>query len=1223
MWSSAVSPALSGNNTLLLADICLAQARQQKTEEKFEAALGWYDQAKVIFKGVAAAHRAALSLSPLKDALRAARTPQTPEEDALRKNIAEVYFERAKVLIKLGNHEKARTSYQKAVIWGHLEAENELNHFLETSGSAPTGRRADAHHRLTQRLVNIPVPPALYVPRAQAASLLKLLKDHSNALIEVTGLPGVGKTTLVQHLIHQNPNGFLDAYDLVAWIDCSSVSRAHADIQAIAQALGHTGQDPKAALRTLADYGRKHPNALLILDALAPDDADPVLAWLKLWPGQLITTTTQVLTGSLSTTLGRPGVSVPIGPFDSDQAKQLVQQHLPKEDLASVDFTPFLQLSGGLPGVMAALCQYFEAAIVRFKDFADFLSQQTRHQTLQDPLLGQIAQACLSPLETEAEQNPLAARALARLKQAVWLGDHRVPFAFFVDENQNLDEAAIQFLHTKKLAILAIDRQTQSLKLSGAFLGVLQQRYQAEQTRWVTQNIERLTEVFSYLTDNDSPGGRRCQPKDLSPYTDLVHTLLFETLPHVSLPEDKGLLHQRLALGSSLARLYYLHHGELKLAHECLQKAQKGFKHGLSKDVIAVFEEKPEDFTRPTVSAEERALLKLYAQEYLYQQATLASQLVPRGQIAPEIIQNFERSVHIQRNLGSEGDPESIAYTLRNLTRALRKQGRLIDALDEYDALKDWIDQHPDVFDERSAAELLVDQGIIQKEWEDAKPEGERNYQGAIDTLLETQHVYLKHEQSSRPALSVLSIYLGEATLSAGDFEASLTHTFRILHYDPQSRWKQARAYFNLAKAFHAAGYLALAKCTVDKALPLQIDAYQATTEALRLKIEQGLLQRHQTSSSGPTATGQDLETLKTDCEATLLSSSQPPKTLTLSDIETAESALYAGFRRQHSKESLEVEKAKLNQQQADLEAQEKAQADKQALQKAQDDAWYRSFAQRIDLSAPENRNAGIFAHQFKEALLHQIVQKIRLANGEDMPMGKTDLAEGLIQAVSGALPQITVSAGVVQGTIDLPAIVQGVTQTLADRHRQNKQSGAQRVSEFVRQQPMESAQDVCTRIKQQIQTMAHYAARCYQPVLCNIEALQDIQTLADTGVKRVMETLKTGKPHTLSDQELVILALMTGKANTRLHQPKTGERTLPLKETLSVNGFFGKPGIQVDTEEGQAPKRYLSSNKARPRVYGWRYGSLFEVRTRPYQGPFDHEDETHGAEDQSRCEVM
>ncbi|KAG0080473.1 hypothetical protein BGZ92_000637, partial [Podila epicladia] len=70
---------------------------------------------------IADARQLSPSLSVVKSAVIQARTPQTPEEEALRQRIAEVYFERAELLEKLGNPDKAQASYKKAQAWGYEE----------------------------------------------------------------------------------------------------------------------------------------------------------------------------------------------------------------------------------------------------------------------------------------------------------------------------------------------------------------------------------------------------------------------------------------------------------------------------------------------------------------------------------------------------------------------------------------------------------------------------------------------------------------------------------------------------------------------------------------------------------------------------------------------------------------------------------------------------------------------------------------------------------------------------------------------------------------------------------------------------------------------------------------------------------------------------------------------------------------------------------------------
>ncbi|UAW63918.1 NACHT domain-containing protein [Mycoavidus sp. HKI] len=1146
---------------------------------------------------------------------------ETLEQSALRQLIAEVYFEHGAVFDRLKQTDSAQACYQQAQAWGHPDAAMQLNRGLPVSGPRfSLGRR--------------PVQSAHDVHKEPSAKLLELLKDQSEAVVEISGPPGVGKTMLLQRLMHPRLDPLFASYDLIGWVDCSSVSSAHEDIQAISYALGHGSLDPQSALKKVANYVQQHPHSLLILDGLAPSNVDFVLSWLKssLGSAQLIYTTTRSLTDQLSP-LGRSVELLPLSPLNADQAQNLVQQCLPKESLEAGDFAQLILLTEGYPGVIQALCGHYQTVDVGFRNFADFLAQPVKHQGVRESLLNEIARASLASLETEAQTNPVTARALMLLKQAAGLGENSIPFAFFVNEHRQVDLEAIQTLRNKQLAIVEIDRATQSLKLNSVFLSGVQNQYLSEQRSLLEKNIQRLSEVFSYLTDNESTSGRQSQPEDLKPYADLVHTLLFKTCAGLS--ENLPLLNQVLTLGSSLARLYYQYHGELKLAYECLQRAQHFFKQGLSKELIAQFEQAPKDFTAQSPSEEEAALLKLYAQEYLYQSGTLASQLVSRGQVAVEVMQDFETSYAIQVNLGEAVDPEAIAYTLRNFTRALRKQGRLLDALEEYQKLTEWLDQHSAKFDERRRAELLVDQGIIQKEVEDGQPEDQRNYQAALDLLCETQRIYLKHEaQNQRQALGMLSIYLGETYLANQDFESGVTHTCQILHYDGKRQERQARAYFILARAFDEAEYGALAKLFIDLAAPLQIKAYQPTTEALRIKIEQKLLQRHKrtTSHSGyaSTARWEKQANLTEYCEKQLVTDSAPSKRISRAQIQALETAAYGWLWQHHSDAEFDAKEAELAEKSAELDAQEKKRAKKHEQQREREEQWYRTLAQRIDLKAQENKQISLFAEQFKEALLYQMVQQLRHANGEPMPMGKAELTQGLIDAFSGLLPeiQLDVMGGSITAAVDLAALVQGVTKTLSERQRMKEKAEAQQVADALAaagQKP--KSLQVRDRIEQQIEEMANYAARCWQPVLsAHTWPINDIEKLAEYGARRVMDYLKIGRAGTLSSQEQVVFALMTGEASTSLTRLKGKESKQP-KKPWSVQGFFAKPGLRVEAEDaGQA--MYLLSQQALPSVYGYRLGSPLEARTRPYDGPFKSEaDAQRRAEEarqqQNRCLVM
>ncbi len=122
MFGNSVSQALTNNQEQVLAQSYLDQARLQKTEQHFEVALALYNQAKVAFKNIANTCQVTpIPLSQLKSAFSKAQTSQTSEEETLRERIAEVYFERAKLLEKLENHDKAKASYKKAEAWGYEE----------------------------------------------------------------------------------------------------------------------------------------------------------------------------------------------------------------------------------------------------------------------------------------------------------------------------------------------------------------------------------------------------------------------------------------------------------------------------------------------------------------------------------------------------------------------------------------------------------------------------------------------------------------------------------------------------------------------------------------------------------------------------------------------------------------------------------------------------------------------------------------------------------------------------------------------------------------------------------------------------------------------------------------------------------------------------------------------------------------------------------------------
>ncbi len=1167
---------------------------------------------------------------------------ETLQQEALRKQIAEVYVEHGEVLDRLKQTKQAQTCYEQAQAWDPLRTAAQLNLSLPATGPRfSLGRQA--------------FQPAHYVNRTELTKLLDLLKEQDNAVIEVMGPVGAGKTTLLQHLSHPRPNPCFKDYDLLAWIDCRSVSSAHADIQAINHTLGHGNLSPQAALRQLANYVQQHPRSLLILDGVASNNIELISSWLKPLSGlgQLIYTTTQPLSASLSGSLGRPVKSLPLNLFNADQAKQLVQQHLSeqaKESLKDEDFSQVIKMTRGYPGVIKALCQHYQSRSVKFKNFADFLLQSHEHQSKRDALLGEIAQASLESLEEQALTDPIAARALTLLKQTAWLGGQSIPFDFFVDivdKQKQVDFDAIQILYDKQLAMLEIDRDTQSLKLNSAFVSVVQKQFESEQHLLLEKNIQRLSEVFSYLTNNEGKQGHKSQPDDLKPYADLVDTLLFETCVRpfpseektsllgqtLSLSENKlTLLSQVLALGSSLARLYYLHHGALQLAYERLDKAQDFFKLEISEELMAHFEQEPESFTSRSISQEEAQLLKLYSQEYLYQKATLASQLTPRGQVPASVAQNFKKSYAIQVNLGEHVKPDAIAYTLLNFARALRKQERLINALETYGKLKQWMEQYPELFDEVTRAKLLIDQGIIEKEAQDNSGETDPNYTTAINMLRETHDVYLRNKNiagNQDRNLGMVSIYLGEAYLADKQFELGIQHTCQILHYDGARQQNQARAYFTLARAFDEAGYSALAKLFIDQAAPLQIKAYQATTEEWRLKIEVKLLARYQKTEPLVQMNQWKTQTdLAEHCRQSLVDSSAPSQHLSLAKIQELEDQAYNWLWRHQDKTKVAAKRVEAEETQAKNDNAKKEAAERLEVQRQQDEVWYQEFAHRTKL---DNPYAISFAQQFKEKLGDKILNKLREAHKEPMPMSRTELAVGLGQALSGLAPQIQVAptAGV-EAVIDLPTILQETIKTLGERKLRQQKVDAHRVADLLKKPEEQSKSlQIFRHVKPQIDEMADYAARCWQPVFAaHTWSDEDIQALAEDGVHHLMNYFKAGKVNELSSQERVVFALMNGEKSSRLSVKK--EELGQTKGRWSTQGFFAKPGIKVETKENGPEIYFPSSTKAHPSVYGYRLGSPIEGRVGdpPYKGPFKNETEANqkakeAREQKTSCVVM
>ncbi len=123
---SRLTHATPASVNLELAQSYLKEGRYHKEAEHLETAFVLYEHAKVSLVKVAD-ERHVTPLSQVKDALRKAQAPQTPEDQALRDDLAAIYLERGEVLEAMGKPDKAKASYEKAQTWGHVEAQSKLS----------------------------------------------------------------------------------------------------------------------------------------------------------------------------------------------------------------------------------------------------------------------------------------------------------------------------------------------------------------------------------------------------------------------------------------------------------------------------------------------------------------------------------------------------------------------------------------------------------------------------------------------------------------------------------------------------------------------------------------------------------------------------------------------------------------------------------------------------------------------------------------------------------------------------------------------------------------------------------------------------------------------------------------------------------------------------------------------------------------------------------------
>ncbi len=186
MFNSSISQAPTGNQ----AQRYLEHARQQKAEQNFEAALVFYNQAKVAFKNIADIRQVTPTLSQLKSALTKA---QTSEDAALRQRIAEVYAERAELLAELGKPDKAQTSRKKAQAWGY-------------QGTLPISIAPLAKDKVLAQPITSASTPAQQVPILSSAQDKNILINYlfEKALSTLSSLEISNKPSLFFVYAHDN-----------------------------------------------------------------------------------------------------------------------------------------------------------------------------------------------------------------------------------------------------------------------------------------------------------------------------------------------------------------------------------------------------------------------------------------------------------------------------------------------------------------------------------------------------------------------------------------------------------------------------------------------------------------------------------------------------------------------------------------------------------------------------------------------------------------------------------------------------------------------------------------------------------------------------------------------------------------------------------------------------------------------------------------------------------
>jgi tetratricopeptide (TPR) repeat protein len=172
---------------------------------------------------------------------------------------------------------------------------------------------------------NVPRPAAPFVGRTAALGQLDdAMSASAGRLVAVTGLAGIGKTSLAVEYVRQQRMGF----DAVWWVPAGRPELVGERVRALAPALGLPEQAEPAAV--LARLDAADGRWLLVLDDAAGPGELP--GWLRPSTGAgriLVTSRTDIWDGT--------GLVVPVGPMTRAESVTLLAERLPAVDRTVAD----------------------------------------------------------------------------------------------------------------------------------------------------------------------------------------------------------------------------------------------------------------------------------------------------------------------------------------------------------------------------------------------------------------------------------------------------------------------------------------------------------------------------------------------------------------------------------------------------------------------------------------------------------------------------------------------------------------------------------------------------------------------------------------------------------------------------------------------------------------------------------------------------------------------